>query len=84
MHLTRPVAQGQVYSQRLAPGYFTTYYHGLQTLKRIQAECGWDDRRFTEMIFSCGKVSLAMLERLIALAERERGGLLQRFSALAP
>jgi uncharacterized protein (DUF885 family) len=80
MGLSRPVALAQVYSQQLTPGYFTTYYYGLRALRTIQAECGWDDRAFTELIFSCGKVSLGMLRRLLALTAGEREGLTRRFS----
>lgn len=61
---------------------FLTYYYGLRALERIQAECGWDDRAFTELVFSCGKVSLGILRRLIALSAAERDDLLRRFSAV--
>ncbi|HYM68376.1 MAG TPA: DUF885 family protein [bacterium] len=83
MRLPAHVARGQVYSQQLTPGYFATYYYGVKALEGIQARCGWDDRRFSELIFSCGKVSLGTLERLLALPEPAREALLRRFSTLA-
>jgi uncharacterized protein (DUF885 family) len=82
MRFAPHVARGQVYAQQLSPGYFTTYHYGATALERIQAACGWDDRRFTELIFSCGKVSLGILERLLALPDASRQALLQHYSAL--
>ncbi len=83
MRLRPHVARGQVYSQQLTPGYFTTYYYGVKALERIQARLGWDDRRFSEAIFSCGKVSLDILERLLALPEPARHALLGSFATLS-
>jgi len=51
LRLAPHVARGQVYSQQLTPGYFTTYYYGVTALERIEAACGWDERRFTELVF---------------------------------
>ena len=82
MRFPPPVARGQVYAQQPSPGYFTTYHYGVTALERMQAACGWDDRRFTELIFSCGKVSLGILERLLGQPEPARQALLRDFSAV--
>jgi hypothetical protein len=82
LRLAPHVARGQVYSQQLTPGYFTTYYYGVTALERIEAACGWDDRRFSELVFSCGKVSLAVLERLLRQPEPAQQALLRNFSTL--
>lgn len=74
------VARGQVLSQRLTPGYFTVYYYGMRDLERLQKEIGWDDKSFTELIFSSGKLSLKVLRLLIELDGAERAGLMTRYS----
>ena len=76
------MARGQVYAPQLSPGYFTTYRYGVTAFERMQAACGSDDRRFTELIFSCGKVSLGILERLLGQPEPARQALLRDFSAV--
>lgn len=82
LRLAPHVARGQVYSQQLTPGYFTTYYYGVTALERIEAACGWDERRFTELVFSCGKVSLAVLKRLLGLPAPAQRALPRNFSTL--
>lgn len=76
------VARGQVLAQRLTPGYFTIYYYGMRYLERLQAESGWGDRPFTDLIFGCGRVSLAMLRELMALEEADRIALTTGYSRL--
>ena len=78
------VARGQVLAQRLTPGYFTVYYYGMRELERLQDEIGWDDRRFTELIFSSGKTSLEVLRRLIGLDDESRAGLMANYSEAFP
>ncbi len=77
--LARHVAQGQVNSQMRTPGYFTTYYYGLQKLESMQKECGWNDKDYTELIFSSGRFSLDLLPRLIKLNPEERHLLFHNF-----
>lgn len=76
------VARGQVLAQRLTPGYFTIYYYGMRYLERLQAESGWEDKSFTDLIFGCGRVSLAMLRQLMALEETDRVALTSGYSRL--
>jgi uncharacterized protein (DUF885 family) len=73
------VAAGQVKSQIVTPGYFTTYYYGLKYLDALQEECGWNNRDFTELIFSCGKLYLHNVRRLVFMPEEDRILLCQQF-----
>ncbi|WP_274649257.1 DUF885 family protein [Paenibacillus humicola] len=81
MQFTPQVARGQVYSQELTPGYFTTYYYGFKRLERLQRELGWDDAAFTGQAFSCGKVSLNILERLLRMTSAQRFKIVNGFYA---
>ncbi|HAI20413.1 MAG TPA: hypothetical protein DCM14_00665, partial [Clostridiales bacterium UBA8153] len=76
------VARGQVLAQRLTPGYFTIYYYGMRDLERLQAESGWEDGAFTDLIFGCGRVSLARLRELMALEATDRAALTTGYSRL--
>ena len=79
MQFGHDVALGQVVAQEMTPGYFTVYYYGMRELEQIQQECGWDDASFTELIFSCGKVSVETLKRMLKLSDEERRVLLSEF-----
>ncbi len=85
---SEPVARGQVYAQRLTPGYFTVYHYGLQRLQEIERASPATTRDFSERLFSSGKVSLRTFERLEALSDSERHEILHDFdrtpSAPAP
>jgi len=76
------VARGQVLAQRWTPGYFTVYYYGMRDLERLQAEIGWDDKPFTDLIFSCGKASLGVLRKLIELGPNKRAAMMTAYSTL--
>ncbi len=88
MGFSERVARGQVYAQRLTPGYFTVYHYGLLRLEAIERTSPTTTRAFSERLFSSGKVSLRTFERLEALSDSERSEILQRFdrtpSAPAP
>ncbi len=79
MGFSREVAEGQVYSQLLMPGYFTVYYYGMRELSRMQEEYRWDDRDFTELSFSCGLISLSTFRQLLELKHEDRRRLLSGF-----
>ncbi len=88
MGFSEPVARGQVYAQRLTPGYFTVYHYGLLRLEEIERTSPVTTREFSERLFSSGKVSLRTFERLDALPDAERNEILHGFdrtsSAPAP
>ena len=79
MGLDRATANGQAKSQEMTPGYFTIYYYGMKALEELQRECGWNDRDFTELVFSAGKVSLSTVRRLVYMPAAERKRLLEEF-----
>lgn len=81
MGLDRPTATGQVKSQEATPGYFTIYYYGMKALEKLQKECGWNDKDFTELIFSAGKVSLGTVRKLVYMQAGDRKKLLEEFYA---
>jgi len=85
---SEPVARGQVYAQRLIPGYFTVYHYGLLRLEEIERTSPATTRDFSERLFSSGKVSLRTFERLDALSDSARNEILHGFdrtsSAPAP
>lgn len=78
----RNTARGQVKSQQITPGYFTCYYYGLKRLTDLQAKFGYDDKAFTEIIFSLPHVSLATLEKFLALSEPDKKRFLTGFPSL--
>jgi len=78
----RNTARGQVKSQQITPGYFTCYYYGLKRLTDLQAKFGYDDKTFTEIIFSLPHVSLATLEKFLALSEPDKHRFLTGFPSL--
>ncbi len=82
LELPRSAALSQVYSQEMHPGYFTVHHYGMRALEQLYVDSGWDERPFTELAFSCGKVSPQLLRRLMDLQEDERHQLLGHFSAL--
>jgi hypothetical protein len=81
---SEPVARGQVYAQRLTPGYFTVYHYGLLRLEAIERASPASTRDFSERLFSSGKVSLGTFERLEALSDSERNELLRGFDRALP
>ena len=88
MGFSEPVARGQVYAQRLTPGYFTVYHYGRLRLEEIERGSPASTSDFSERLFSSGKVSLRTFERLEALSDSERNEILHGFdrtsSAPAP
>jgi uncharacterized protein (DUF885 family) len=76
---SEPVARGQVYAQRLTPGYFTVYHYGRLRLEAIERASPASTRAFSERLFSSGKVSLRTFERLEALSDSERNEILDDF-----
>lgn len=78
----RRSARGQVKAQELQPGYFTTYYYGLKRVLELQKEFGYDDKSFTEVLFSVGRVSLKSFEDFLKLSEADRKRYLTGFESL--
>ncbi len=79
---SRRSARGQVLAQQLRPGYFTCYYYGLKRILELQEEFGYDDKSFTELLFSAGRISLKSFEDFLNLSEADRRRFLTDFASL--
>lgn len=79
LQFPRHVAKGQVYSQLLTPGYFTVYYYGMKKLEEMEKILPLGEKEFTELIFSCGRISLSSLKRLLELNPKEYKSILRDF-----
>ncbi len=77
-------ALGQVGVTGLGPGYFTTYYYGLKRIQDLQAQHGYDDKSFTELLFAASRVSLKSFESFLNLSEADRKLFLTGFDSLLP
>lgn len=75
----RKVAAGQVLAQQLMAGYFTCYYYGMKRLTDLQAEFGYGDKDFTEVIFSLPRVSLKTMEDFLKLSSSDKDRFLRGF-----
>ncbi len=70
-------ARGQVRFQELWPGYMTIYYYGQKYLADLQDRLGWDDRTFTELVFSVGYSGLDVLEEIVSATPEQREALVK-------
>ncbi len=61
---TQPEARGQVRFQEMWPGYMTTYYTGMRALEVLERRLRPEPRRWNELLFSAGFVSLKVLEAM--------------------
>jgi hypothetical protein len=75
-------ARGQVKAQELMVGYFNCYYYGLKRLQDLEQQYGYDQRSFTELLFSVGRVSLSTFADFLALSETDKKRLLTEFPSL--
>lgn len=78
----RKTARGQVLAQELQPGYFTTYYYGLKRITELQEKFGYDDKSYTEMLFTPGRLSLKNFEAFLALPEADKKRFLTQFPSM--
>ena len=65
-------ARGQVKAQESMEGYFTCYYYGMKKIADYEAQYGRDAKSFTELLFSCGNVSMENLEAFLRLDEAQK------------
>ena len=84
MGFDAPTARGQVLAQELMCGYFTNYYYGVKTLTSWEKELGFDQKAFTQLLFSAGYMSLDNLRRYLLLSQRDRCHLETDFASLRP
>ncbi len=79
---SRRSARGQVLAQELWPGYFTCYYYGLKRVLELQEAFGYDDKSFTEILFSVGRISLKSFEGFLNLSQADQKRYLTHFGSL--
>ncbi|MDD2496446.1 MAG: hypothetical protein PHE29_14815, partial [Tissierellia bacterium] len=78
----RFTARGQVKAQESKQGYFTTYYYGMKKLCDWEKQYGYDEKTYTELLFSAGRVSLENFERFLRLSKDDKKSYLNDFSSL--
>lgn len=77
-------ALGQVKSQEMQNriGYFTCYYYGMKKLADLEQRYGYDQKTFTEYLFSVLNVSLSNFEAFLQLSEADKQRFLTGFPSL--
>ena len=65
-------ARGQVQAMETMQGYFTCYYYGYKRLMDLEKEYRFDEKRYTELLFAAGRVSLETFEKFLSLSESDR------------
>jgi hypothetical protein len=78
----RFTARGQVKAQEGQQGYFTTYYYGMKKLCDWEKQYGYDEKTYTELLFSAGRVSLESFERFLKLNKNDKKSFLNDFASL--
>lgn len=75
-------ATAQVKSQIERPGYFTGYCYGLKKLTQWQKQYGYDDREYTELLFSAGSICLTDFESFLRLSPKDRTSFTTDYSSI--
>jgi uncharacterized protein (DUF885 family) len=65
-------ARGQIKAQESMEGYFTCYYYGMKKICDWEKQYGFDEKTYTELLFSAGYVSLENFHRFLKLNEADR------------
>lgn len=65
-------ARGQIKAQENMEGYFTCYYYGVKKLSDWEKQYGFDEKTYTELLFSAGNISLENFERFLKLGDADR------------
>lgn len=77
----RSTARGQVKAQELMVGYFNCYYYGLKKLLDLEKQYGYNEKEFTELLFSVGRISLASFEAFLQLPKEDQELFLKGFES---
>jgi len=78
----RTTARGQVKAQEGQQGYFTSYYYGLKKLCDWEKKYGIDEKTYTELLFSAGRISLGNFEKFLKLSKEDRERYLNDFPSM--
>lgn len=65
-------ARGQIKAQENMEGYFTCYYYGMKKICDWEKQYGFDEKTYTELLFSAGNISLENFERFLKLSDEDR------------
>lgn len=75
-------ARGQVKSQEFMQGYFTCYYYGMKKICDWEKLYGFDEKTYTELLFSVGKISLTSFEKVLKLDDNDKHRLVNDFPSM--
>ncbi|MDI9461759.1 MAG: DUF885 family protein [Saccharofermentanales bacterium] len=75
-------ARGQVRAQEYMPGYFNCYYYGFKLINQWEQEYDFDQKEYTELLFSAARMSMSNFKRFLDLTEAERHSLLNNYASL--
>ena len=78
----RDTARGQVKAQEGQQGYFTSYYYGMKKLCDWEKKYGYDEKAYTELLFSAGRISMENFEKFLQLSESDKNSCLHDFPSL--
>ena len=82
MGFDRKTARAQVQAHENMCGYFTSYYYGMKKICDWEKSYFWDRVKYTELLFSVGRVSLDTFEKILKLSPRKRHSLLHDYASL--
>ena len=81
MGFDKKTARAQVQAHENAMGYFTGYYYGTKKICDLEKQLMWDEKAYTELLFSVGRVNLETFEKIVKLSETDRHSLLHDFAS---
>jgi hypothetical protein len=75
-------SRGQVKAQELMEGYFTSYYYGFKKIDEWEKELGFEEKEYTELLFSAGRISMNSLNKFLRMDASNRQRILTGFPSL--
>lgn len=75
-------ARGQVQAMETQQGYFTCYYYGYKHLTDLEEKYNFDEKAYTELLFSAGRVSLETFEKFLMLSPTDKKRYCHDFASL--
>ena len=78
----RHIARGQVQAQETMLGYFNCYYYGMKRLRDLEQQSDYTPKKFTEMLFSAGRISVDLFEEYAQFSDEDRARYGSEFASL--
>ncbi len=75
-------ARGQVKAQEYMLGYFTCYYYGYKLISQWEQEYNFNEKEYTELLFSAGRMSMSNFKLFLDLTEEQRNSFLKDYASL--